>query len=423
MWGRHTVSELEVRALGHLRDMDLRMLMIDEVHNLLAGSYREQRRFLNMLRFLANDLCASLVVFGVNEALEAVRGDDQLARRLDEHYLPLWEDDVEFSRLIQTLIAAMALEQRSGLTVASLRPPPMHDELLSSWIGRLAKANHCSVEELCGHLGLGQGRVPECAGDLRVVNWGRLCGAVQRSRDEIVSMALPDTTRHDVQCVSRHDFQYCPGCVAKSPDLVLRHWRLAWSMTCETCGQALAAKHPAKDVSGWLRARALRGAEALETIVATNNLARLRRISLTLHLMSVLEIGNLGALTSGNECERLMALSAIGVGMTRPILGAAVVLRGNDRVVRELRRVFPSHRQVVERIRKLSQDLDRRLPGRCETGHPTEQEIHGMSRPIVSESALRAARQAITELGTDANRQALLARADEIWKRSSGAKS
>ncbi|PRY84596.1 TniB protein [Donghicola tyrosinivorans] len=111
MWGRHAVSELEVRALSHLRDMDLRMLMIDEVHNLLAGSYREQRRFLIMLRFLANDLCVSLVVFGVNEALDAVRGDDHLARRLDEHYLPLWEDDVEFSRLIQTLIAAMALER------------------------------------------------------------------------------------------------------------------------------------------------------------------------------------------------------------------------------------------------------------------------------------------------------------------------
>ena len=65
MWGRHTVSELEVRALSHLRDMDLKMIMIDEVHNLLAGSYREQRRFLNMLRFLANDLCASLVVYAI----------------------------------------------------------------------------------------------------------------------------------------------------------------------------------------------------------------------------------------------------------------------------------------------------------------------------------------------------------------------
>lgn len=121
MWGRRTVSELEVRTLNHLQDMDLKMLMIDEVHNLLAGSYREQRRFLNMLRFIANELSVSLVVFGVNEALDAVRGDDQLARRLDEHFLPLWEDDVEFSRLIQTLIAAMALEKRSGLTVASLR--------------------------------------------------------------------------------------------------------------------------------------------------------------------------------------------------------------------------------------------------------------------------------------------------------------
>lgn len=121
VWGRHTVSELEIRALGHLRDLDLKILMIDEVHNLLAGSYRDQRRFLNMLRFLSNDLRASLVVFGVNEAQEAIKGDDQLARRLDEHYLPLWEDDVEFSRLIQTLIAAMELERSSSLTVGSLR--------------------------------------------------------------------------------------------------------------------------------------------------------------------------------------------------------------------------------------------------------------------------------------------------------------
>ncbi|MDZ4309796.1 MAG: TniB family NTP-binding protein [Cypionkella sp.] len=115
-------SELEVRALNHLRDMDLRMIMIDEVHNLLAGSYREQRRFLNMFRFLANDLCASLVVFGVNEVVDAIRGDEQLARRLDEHFLPLWEDDVEFSRLIQTLIAAMPLKRGSGLGDSKIAP-------------------------------------------------------------------------------------------------------------------------------------------------------------------------------------------------------------------------------------------------------------------------------------------------------------
>ena len=121
VFGRHTVAELEIRALSHLRDMDLKMIMVDEVHNLLAGTFREQRRFLNMLRFLTNDLKVSLVVFGVNEAVDAIRGDDQLARRLDEHYLPLWEDDVEFSRLIQTLISAMSLKETSSLSVQSLR--------------------------------------------------------------------------------------------------------------------------------------------------------------------------------------------------------------------------------------------------------------------------------------------------------------
>ncbi len=60
-------------------------------------------------------------MFGVNEAVDAIRGDEQLARRLDEHFLPLWEDDVEFSRLIQTLIAAMPLKRGSGLSVQSLR--------------------------------------------------------------------------------------------------------------------------------------------------------------------------------------------------------------------------------------------------------------------------------------------------------------
>ncbi len=299
----------------------------------------------------------------------------------------------------------------------------MRDELLSSWMGRLANANHCSVEELCGYLGLGQGRVPECVSDLRTANWAMLCGAVQRSPDEIVSMALPDTMHHDAQYVSRHDFQYCPGCVAKSPDLVLRHWRLAWSMTCEICGQVLAAKYPANDVSGRLHARALLGAEVLKTAVTTTDLARLRRISLTLQVMSVLKIGRLWSLTSGNKRDRLLALAAVGIGTTRPLLGAAIIMRGNDRAARELSRVFPEHRHMIERIRGLSQDLGRPLPELGETGHPTGHETLGLCRPRVSESALQAARQAISELGADANRQALLTRADAIWKHSSGVKS
>ena len=115
------VASLEVRVIALLRDLGLRIIMIDEVHNLLAGTHREQRRFLNVLRYLSNELEVSLVCFGVSEAVDAIRGDVQLARRLDEHHLPNWRDDSEFSNMIQTLIAAMPLEKKSNLKVKSLR--------------------------------------------------------------------------------------------------------------------------------------------------------------------------------------------------------------------------------------------------------------------------------------------------------------
>jgi len=115
------VASLEVRVIALLRDLGLRMIMIDEVHNLLAGTHREQRRFLNVLRYLSNELEVSLVCFGVSEAVDAIRGDVQLARRLDEHHLPNWRDDSEFSNMMQTLIAAVPLEKKSNLKVKSLR--------------------------------------------------------------------------------------------------------------------------------------------------------------------------------------------------------------------------------------------------------------------------------------------------------------
>lgn len=87
MWSRHTVSELEARALSHLRDMDLNMIMFDEVHSLLAGRCGEPGRFLNVLRFPASDLRMSLVMIGINDTVDAIRGDDQPAHRHGEHLL------------------------------------------------------------------------------------------------------------------------------------------------------------------------------------------------------------------------------------------------------------------------------------------------------------------------------------------------
>jgi hypothetical protein len=61
------------------------LIVIDEVHNLLAGSPRKQRVILQLFRHLSNKLKASLVFLGIAEAREAIAGDTQLSRRLDQN--------------------------------------------------------------------------------------------------------------------------------------------------------------------------------------------------------------------------------------------------------------------------------------------------------------------------------------------------
>jgi hypothetical protein len=58
---RATLLELEIKAIRLLKDSMVRVLVFDEVHNLLAGSPREQRVILQLFRHLSNELKASLV--------------------------------------------------------------------------------------------------------------------------------------------------------------------------------------------------------------------------------------------------------------------------------------------------------------------------------------------------------------------------
>lgn len=58
------VTALRQRARVLARQLAVRMLVIDEIHSMLAGTFREQRIFLNSLRFLAKDLRIPLVCLG-----------------------------------------------------------------------------------------------------------------------------------------------------------------------------------------------------------------------------------------------------------------------------------------------------------------------------------------------------------------------
>jgi hypothetical protein len=115
-------ERLERRAISILREVETRILIIDELHNMLAGSHRRQSEFLNVLRFLGNTLRIPVVGLGTKQAHIAVRSDDQLENRFEPFPLPLWEDDLEFARLLSSFEAALPLHEPSNLAVdAELR--------------------------------------------------------------------------------------------------------------------------------------------------------------------------------------------------------------------------------------------------------------------------------------------------------------
>jgi uncharacterized protein YjiS (DUF1127 family) len=118
---RATIVELERTTVRLLRDLGVQVLVLDEIHNVLAASWREQRVVFNTLRYLSNELKLSLVCFGIMEARQAINGDVQLARRFDSVSLPRWMAGKEFEQLVLAIIRNLPLKEPSVLTVKGLR--------------------------------------------------------------------------------------------------------------------------------------------------------------------------------------------------------------------------------------------------------------------------------------------------------------
>jgi hypothetical protein len=121
-----SVTALRHRIRALARQLEVRMLIIDKIHSLLSRTFREQRIFLNAIRFLANDLRLPLVCVGTNEAKQALMTDQQLADRFEAAALPAWENDSSFQQLLLSFESILPLRQRS-----EFRDPKVHQRILS----------------------------------------------------------------------------------------------------------------------------------------------------------------------------------------------------------------------------------------------------------------------------------------------------
>jgi len=134
---RQRLADLERATLALLRAVGVRILVIDELHNLLAGRGETRREFLNLIRFLGNELRIPLVGVGTREAYLAIRTDDQLENRFEPFTLPRWEANAETRALLASFAAAFPL--RSPSTIAT---EDMARYLLSRSEGTIGELTH-----------------------------------------------------------------------------------------------------------------------------------------------------------------------------------------------------------------------------------------------------------------------------------------
>ena len=105
----------QMRVINILKEIGTKVLVIDELHHILSDTLNKQRRFLNVLKFLSNELQIPLIGVGTKEALRAIQSDPQLENRFEPVVLPLWRLNNDFKKLLASFEALLPLRKQSTL--------------------------------------------------------------------------------------------------------------------------------------------------------------------------------------------------------------------------------------------------------------------------------------------------------------------
>jgi hypothetical protein len=134
---RPQVAGLERSTVLALNMANVRVLILDELHNILAASNKVRREFLNLLRFLGNECRIPLVGVGTGDAYLAIRSDDQLENRFEPFILPRWRPDEDARSLLASFAASFPLRRASPIST-----PEMAEYLLNRCEGTIGELAH-----------------------------------------------------------------------------------------------------------------------------------------------------------------------------------------------------------------------------------------------------------------------------------------
>ncbi len=102
------------RVIRVMKARKTRMILIDEIQHIIAGSYLSQKGFLNSIKDLSNTLKIPIVGAGIEDAFHAIQVDSQLANRFQVEVLERWKFDSKESRLAFSKLL-LSIEKRLPL--------------------------------------------------------------------------------------------------------------------------------------------------------------------------------------------------------------------------------------------------------------------------------------------------------------------
>lgn len=105
----------QMRVTSHLKKLKVKMLIIDEIHNLLATTAKKQRGFLYFIKNLSNEIKIPIVLAGIRDAETAIKTDYQIESRFETVYLKKWVKNKDFLTLLTSFESIMPLKNESML--------------------------------------------------------------------------------------------------------------------------------------------------------------------------------------------------------------------------------------------------------------------------------------------------------------------
>ncbi|WP_230687721.1 TniB family NTP-binding protein [Hymenobacter ruricola] len=114
------VGKKQLQVIHVLRQLGVKLLVIDEIQHILAGNQGKQRQFLNVIKYLSNELMVPLVCAGIRTAFSAVQSDEQLANRFEPVPLPKWVIGDDYLRLLLSFERLLPLREPSNLADESI---------------------------------------------------------------------------------------------------------------------------------------------------------------------------------------------------------------------------------------------------------------------------------------------------------------